>query len=453
MLWSERVTELICKYNPLLDTYKPKDEVNNSRDYLPAMYAAYDAKEMLNGKTMHGFLPALGQLMFMSQWIKYINEALSLLGCREIDLSLGSWWSSTEERDVTAYALLRNKKATYACGKLNTYLVFPLFRLDREINEGFDIDDMDNDISPVSHRKQAVDKHSRIYKMIDAMIDRFEKSESDMGLDLSKDDMELFNSICLGTADLDEETLQLCQDRNAIAKYLPVYCNYVRFTLQTQSATDSDVATIYGFCENPKTREYMNDVFELADASEAMYVYNLFKDYSIDWLRLIVKDGYFTFKVNIICANGEFIPVQDYVPKMHSKLHPKYVSIEFGKDKIIIAKDWSKFAKCMSYQTAEKRMKDEGTKMLGEMYIKPYIPSKRELDIVSMFEDMLNHIILLIGGKPFDLKSNPNGWWSSTNLEPTKMKFILCNGGTRHISNIKTATKLLPLYYIFKYVI
>jgi len=102
----------------------------NAKRHLPAIAKTCNIKEKLNRKVVHAYLPSIGQMKFMLDNIKLINDTLCLLGVECIEFGNNSnkiWWSSSEVEKTGAWILYKSS-AFNGCKTSKNY-VLPLFYL------------------------------------------------------------------------------------------------------------------------------------------------------------------------------------------------------------------------------------------------------------------------------------------------------------------------------------
>jgi len=106
-----------------------EDMGKDYRKYVPVVAKAWDTTEVLNGKEVHGYLPAIWQLIFISDFIDLINGIFEIIDVEPLCINQHVWWSSSEYNDNFVWYLDTDGFAKIT-DKAYHYHILPLFHLD-----------------------------------------------------------------------------------------------------------------------------------------------------------------------------------------------------------------------------------------------------------------------------------------------------------------------------------
>jgi len=112
-------------------TWQPrKEDVKGMEDYLPAMGLCYNLKEDLNGMTMIGYLPSLGQMKFICDNLDLINELMDAFKIKHLSMEddmTGTSWFWTSTSIFFGLAWMISTRGIENAMKTTKRLIFPLF--------------------------------------------------------------------------------------------------------------------------------------------------------------------------------------------------------------------------------------------------------------------------------------------------------------------------------------
>jgi len=123
---SEPLESPLQKYNRLQSKSYTVD------DYLPAVRGCYNKTVEFDNRTLHGYLPAMGELRYLCDNKTQLTTVMSTIGGSNFpNLASGGWWSCSEYGNDDCWIL--NGGTTDTGNKYGSYQLFALYDLS-EIN-------------------------------------------------------------------------------------------------------------------------------------------------------------------------------------------------------------------------------------------------------------------------------------------------------------------------------